>query len=443
VNTAPSVLIIDDSSDFCQLAKRFIQVEWPQAQVDSWDPPTRGRDGLTQALGKYEVVLLDYMLGTDDGLTWLRQMKQTDCPPVIFLTGHGSEAVAVEAMKLGASDYLRKHDLSKQRLTGAVAQCAAEARISAARSAAGKLKASNGTGSHATTGAPITSGRLSSSAQLVAKRQERSGAVNKIAIGGYSVVRKIGEGGMSSVYLARREEDEQQVVLKIVDAELSRNDEFLKRFIRECGIISKIESPHVARIFDQGFSADHAYLAMEYFDSGDLKARIDKGMNVQEALQVIRQLATGLRAVHESGVVHRDLKPQNILFRADGTLGIVDFGIAKHMEDKAQLTTHGQVFGTPYYMSPEQGLGKSLDARSDMYSMGIIFYEMLMSKRMYTADNAVSLVYKHIHDAIPLLPPKYARYQELLERLVAKRPSDRFADAQALLEHLRAQYEGA
>jgi eukaryotic-like serine/threonine-protein kinase len=416
VNQAPAVLIIDDSPDFCQLAKRFIQVEWAQAKVDSWDPPTRGQDGLAQALAGYDVVLLDYMLGTDDGLTWLRQLKvDAACPPVIFLTGHGSEAVAVEAMKLGASDYLRKHDLSKQRLIGAIADCTAEVR-------------------------PVAVSRPATSVHLVAKRQERSGAVNRIAISGYTVVRKIGEGGMSSVYLARRTGDDVQLVLKIVDAELSKNDEFLQRFIRECGIISKIDSPYVARIFDQGFSHEHAYLAMEYFFGGDLKARIDKGMTATQALRVVHQLAIGLDAVHATGVVHRDLKPQNILLRTDDTLGIVDFGIAKHVEDKVQLTVHGQVFGTPYYMSPEQGLGKALDARSDLYSVGVIFYEMLAGKRMYTADNAVSLVYKHIHDDIPALPPKFAAYQDMLKRLVAKRPGDRFNSAGELIEHLRDEF---
>ncbi len=415
MNKAPAVLIIDDSPDFCQLAKRFIQVEWAQARVDSWDPPTRGQDGLLKALADYDVVLLDYMLGTDDGLTWLKQLKvDARCPPVIFLTGHGSEAVAVEAMKLGASDYLRKHDLSKQRLIHAIADCAAEQ--------------------------PVQISRPPTSVHLVAKRQERSGAVNKIAISGYSVVRKIGEGGMSSVYLARRTEDDLQLVLKIVDAELSKNDEFLRRFIRECGIISKIESPYVARIFDQGFSHEHAYLAMEYFSGGDLKGRIDKGVSGPDALRIVRQLALGLDAVHATDVVHRDLKPQNILFRTDSTLGIVDFGIAKHVEDKAQLTVHGQVFGTPYYMSPEQGLGKTLDARSDLYSVGVIFYEMLVGKRLYTADNAVSLVYKHIHDDIPALPAKHQMYQNTLERLVAKRPADRFANAGALLAHLRTEF---
>ncbi len=416
MNKAPAVLIIDDSSDFCQLAKRFIQVEWAQAKVDSWDPPTRGRDGLAAALSNYDVVLLDYMLGTDDGLTWLRQLKiDQTCPPIIFLTGHGSEAVAVEAMKLGASDYLRKHDLSKQRLINAISDCTAGAQA-------------------------VAISRPATSVHLVAKRQERSGAVNRIEISGYTVVRKIGEGGMSSVYLARRTGDELQLVLKIVDAELSKNDEFLRRFIRECGIISKIDSPYVARIFDQGFSQEHAYLAMEYFVGGDLKARIDRGVAGPEALRVVRQIAIGLEAVHASGVVHRDLKPQNILFRADDTLGIVDFGIAKHVEDTAQLTVHGQVFGTPYYMSPEQGLGKVLDARSDLYSVGVILYEMLAGRRLYTADNAVSLVYKHIHDDIPKLPAKFTQYQVLLERLVAKRPADRFENASGLITHLSEQF---
>ncbi len=152
-------------------------------------------------------------------------------------------------------------------------------------------------------------------------------------------------------------------------------------------------------------------------------------------------MAKGLQAIHAAEVIHRDLKPQNIMFRDDGSLGILDFGIAKIASEETQLTEHGQVFGTPYYMSPEQGTGKILDARSDLYSLGVIFYEMLTSRRMYNAENAVALVYKHLNDPIPLLPANLARYQVLLDRAVAKSPEDRFNSATSLIAYIEKTFK--
>jgi len=242
------------------------------------------------------------------------------------------------------------------------------------------------------------------------------------------------------VYLCERIETKTQMVLKILDSELSHDSEFLKRFIQEYGIISKLQNPYVVKIYDQGFSDEHVYIAMEFFENGDLKQRIDRGLTDTEALRILSQIARALDAIHAAGVVHRDLKPQNIMFRDDDSLAILDFGIAKLVSAETQITEHGQVFGTPYYMSPEQGSGQQVDGRSDIYSAGVILYEMLTGKRLYTADNAVSLVYRHIHDKIPNLPRPLARYQPLLERIVAKTPQERFRSARELADFLLSEF---
>ena len=429
---APRVLIIDDSPDFRLLARQFILVEWREAVVESFDPTRRVAPAPDFDWNRYDVVLLDYMLGRDDGLEWLRRIREQEhCPPVIFLTGAGNEKIAVQALKAGASDYLSKHDLSRARLTEAISDAIRE-REELEENRALIAKAIEG-GHEATSRTRTGPQELRETFRTTSKRD---GVVNMVGISGYRLLRKIGEGGMSTVYLAERTSDNRKIVLKLLDSELSHDGDFLKRFIQEYGLISKIHHRGIVKIYDQGFSDEHVYIAMEYFGQGDLKRKIDQGLEVSEVMTIMMQLAEALEAIHMEGVVHRDLKPQNIMFRDDGSLAILDFGIAKLVSSETQLTEHGQVFGTPYYMSPEQGSGQPVDGRSDLYSAGVIFYEMLTGRRMYTADNAVSLVYRHIHDDIPKLPRPLARYQPLLERIVAKRPDERYRGARELIAAL-------
>jgi eukaryotic-like serine/threonine-protein kinase len=430
--TAPlSALIIDDSPDMRVLVRHYILVEWPEAEIEEWDPLVRGKPGAQFDWLQYDVLLLDYRLGKEDGLAWLRAFRRNPrCPPVIFMTGQGSEDVAVQALKAGAADYLRKHDLSQARLVASIHEVARDRN---------EDKATD-TSSFELPALTVPEGVLANSAPPMVDAPRPSVLNRSLEVTGYSVMRKIGAGGMSTVYLARRGEGGDYLVLKVLDGKLLQETEFLKRFIREYGIISKLNSPYVVKIFDQGYSDEHMYIAMEYFAGGDLKDKIDAGMREEEALSVFAQIAKGLEAIHASGVIHRDLKPQNIMFREDGSLGILDFGIAKVMSEATQLTQHGQVFGTPYYMSPEQGTGANLDARSDLYSAGVIFFEMLTGRRLYNADNAVALVYKHLHDPIPLLPKPLRGYQDLLDKIVAKKREDRLAHAGSLLDYLEEHF---
>lgn len=431
---SPTVIIIDDSEDMRHLVRHYILVEWPSAKIEEWDPIARGKPGADFSWRNYDAVLLDYMLGKEDGLLWLKEFrKHPDCPPVIFMTGQGSEEIAVKALKSGAHDYLRKHDLSQGRLVGSLRDAISENEISPPRLAFDLPDL------------PVAD----SFEQVPPKSNSIRAAMQaedfhpphpiRLEISGYTVTRKIGSGGMSSVYLAERQSDNAPIVLKILNADLSRENEFLRRFIREYGILSKLSSPQIVKIFDQGYTDQNVYIAMEYFSGGDLKSRIDRGIEPGEAVELLVEMAKGLRAIHAADVIHRDLKPQNIMFRENGTVGILDFGIAKIASEETQLTEHGQVFGTPYYMSPEQGTGKILDSRSDLYSLGVIFYEMLTGRRMYNAENAVALVYKHLNDPIPLLPRNLSHFQPLLERIVAKSPEDRFTTASALLAHIESQ----
>ena len=252
-------------------------------------------------------------------------------------------------------------------------------------------------------------------------------------IPGYRIEQLIGQGGQAQVYLAERRHDALRVALKVLDRTVKQDDMFLGRFVREYKLIASLENEFVARIYDQGFAGDHPYIAMEYLPSGTLAARIHEGIASRTALRVTAQVARALDAIHAKGIVHRDLKPANILFRQDGRPVIVDFGLAKNLgSTSAQLTVAGQLVATPRYMSPEQCMGRAVDARSDLYSLGVIFYEMLTRRKLFDFDNIVDLVSAHTGAAVPRLPAHLSGYQAVLDRLLEKDPEQRFQSAREL-----------
>ena len=259
---------------------------------------------------------------------------------------------------------------------------------------------------------------------------------------GYCLSRKIGAGGMSEVYLAARERDGMPVVLKVLHASGKAASEHLSRFSQEYALLSRIEHPNVIRIYDQGFSDDHAYIAMEYFEQGDLRAEIESGMSRQRVLAIIAQVARALAAIHARGIIHRDLKPENIMRRPDGSVALADFGIAKSMlqADNMALTPsrHGDVVGTPYYLSPEQATGQAITPSSDLYSLGVMMFEMLAGERPFRAESLDLLLARHMMEPTPLLPQAHVALQPVVDRLMAKRPQDRYESAQALLADLEA-----
>ncbi|MDO6460440.1 serine/threonine-protein kinase [Granulosicoccaceae sp. 1_MG-2023] len=253
-------------------------------------------------------------------------------------------------------------------------------------------------------------------------------------IPGYTLKSKLGQGGMASVFLAVQNSLDREVAIKVMDPRMADDPAFCERFLKEGRIAARVSHhPDIVTIFDIGQAAGFYYMAMEYLPGPNLKDLLKDGPYRGDTLAVIRQIAGALGMAHAEGFVHRDVKPANILFKSDGSAALSDFGIAKSVSNETQLTAVGFAVGTPEYMSPEQAMGQSLDHRSDIYSLGVMFYEMLTGEKPYLGQDPFSTALKHINDPLPVLPVEQGDYQPLLDGMLAKDPAARFPDAAALI----------
>lgn len=255
-------------------------------------------------------------------------------------------------------------------------------------------------------------------------------------IPGFDIDGEIGQGAMASVYLATQRSLERKVALKVMAASLAADPTFCERFLREGRTLARLAHPNIATIHDIGNVGELYYMAMEFLPSGTLKERIAAGLTPEQGLVYVRQMAQALGYAHAQGLVHRDVKPANILFRADGTAVLSDFGIAKSLDDRTQFTQAGFAVGTPSYMSPEQARGLEIDGRADLYALGVVLYEILVGKLPYNGTDALSTALAHLTEPLPELPIEHGRYQDILRGLLAKDPNERYADAAALLAAL-------
>ncbi len=253
-------------------------------------------------------------------------------------------------------------------------------------------------------------------------------------IPGYTIETEIGRGGMATVYLATQQLLDRKVALKIMTPSLAADDSFCQRFVKEGKTIAQFKHPNIVTIYDIGAFESHYYMAMEYIGGGTLKERIRDGSAVKEPLSVVRQIALALGYAHTRGFIHRDIKPANILFQEDGSAVLSDFGIAKDMASDEQLTRMGFTVGTPEYMSPEQALGRDVDGRSDLYSLGVVFYEMLAGRKPFLARDAFAVALMHANQPPPPLPDSAKAFQPVVDRLLAKDPRERYATAADLLQ---------
>ena len=245
-------------------------------------------------------------------------------------------------------------------------------------------------------------------------------------IPGYRIIRKINHGGMSTVYLAIQESVGRVVALKVMSPALNGDPTFSERFQREANIVGQLSHPHIVSIYDIGRHNNYNYIAMDYLPGGSIHDKMLSGIGAEQALRILKEIGSALDHAHEKGYVHRDIKPENILFRDDGSAVLTDFGVARAQATHSRATHAGTVVGTPHYMSPEQTRGKAVDARSDLYSLGIVFYEMLTGAVPYQGDEAVSIALKHLASPLPTLPAQFIRFQPILDKLLDKDPARRY-----------------
>lgn len=264
-------------------------------------------------------------------------------------------------------------------------------------------------------------------------------------MGSYDVVELIGKGGMASVYRGHQPSMNRSVAIKIMAQQFSSDASFVARFKNEAHLIAQLEHAHILPVFDFGEQDGVLYIVMRYLSAGTLGDRIpENGMEIKDAVRLFRQLASALDYAHKRGVIHRDMKPGNVLVDDQGNAFLTDFGIAKSLESETNLTGTGGVVGTPTYMSPEQGLGEPLDGRSDIYALGVILFEMLTGRAPFTADNPMAVMLKHINDAPPAPSTFNPRITEAVEavinRSLAKDRNQRYATAGDMADAFEEAY---
>jgi len=255
-----------------------------------------------------------------------------------------------------------------------------------------------------------------------------------IELPGYQILRQLGRGGMATVYLATQESVQRDVALKVMSPALLADPDFSERFLREARIAAQMHHRHVVGIHDVARRGDYNYIAMEYLGGGAVLPRDGTARPLAFALRVTREIALALDYAHAKGFVHRDVKPDNILLREDGSSALTDFGIARALDSAARMTRTGAVIGTPHYMSPEQARGKSVDGRADLYSLGVVLYEMLVGRVPYHAEDSLAVGIMHITEPVPVLPENLVTLQPILSRMLAKQPDDRYQNGRQLAE---------
>ncbi len=326
-----------------------------------------------------------------------------DLPIFVFARG-GDERNAARTIKLGANDYWPVHAVKIGELTSVLQP-------------------------------------------LIESASEASTTTTTIAdpwrqpmVGGYKLIRTIAESAAASVYLARNDELAQPVALKVqaLKGRYEVTDADRQRFVRECQILSSLNHRSIADVLDYGITDEYMYLALEYFPCGSLRERLKNPVSEADAVNYARQIGEALQVLHAAHVVHRDLKPSNLMLTDDNRVILIDFGSASMRLAASDLSRSDLCTGTPYYVCPEQIDNRDPDGRGDLYSLGIVMYEMLVGTLPFMGTNLSEIFAGHRTTPIPRLPQRVLRYQAIIERLLAKDPADRYPTAVMFLEDLSA-----
>ena len=270
--------------------------------------------------------------------------------------------------------------------------------------------------------------------------------IGTVLSGRYRLEAKLGSGGMSTVYLARDQTLDRAVAVKVMHREMSEQEDQLERFRQEARSVAKLSHPNVVSVIDAGEDGGHPYIVFEYVEGETLKARINRvgALDPQEALAYAIEIARGLTVAHARNMVHRDIKPQNILIDAEGRAKLTDFGISRQLEQDG-MTATGRVLGTTDYVAPEQAMGRAVDPRSDLYSLGVVLYEMLVGQVPFQADSQVGVAMKHVNEELPDVqqrrPEVSAAAALVVERATTKDPAQRYQEVGEMIDDLSTALE--
>jgi serine/threonine protein kinase len=400
----PRILILESDRHVCAAVRRYVVKTWRGASVQSMSAPLESIVGNSERLRGVDAIIVGCNFapdGTADSPT-LRAVRAIAAdpsnPPVILLTERGTEYTAVQSIKAGAFEYLPKNLLGREQLVSALTRA-------------------------------LLNRALPPSADEVG---------GTVKLFGYDIRHRLSSHRNVSVHVAFSAEHGEEVVLKILHrgrGSLSHDVNF-ERFVDEFKLLYDIDDSAVARIYDFRVTTEFSYIAMEYFPEGNLARHIAPGIDVDRALALATEVAQALAIIHAAGVVHRDLKPGNVMLRRDGSIALIDFGISKSKLSAGPAALDGDplISGTPYYMSPEQARGEPTDERTDLYALGVILYQMLTGTKPYTGDDTQKILTQHFDAPVPTLPLPLAHYQPLVDRLLAKAAAQRLASARELIE---------
>jgi eukaryotic-like serine/threonine-protein kinase len=410
------LLIASRDTRYAEWLRHYIGTFRPHAKIESVDVTdlVTGKSNNSSDDSAILVLHTDFSPQADKqapgGMDLLHKLSTVpDHPTVIVVAENGDELTAVQSMRLGVQDYLPRLSLTPDRLDDALraAQSSSERRAAVVRR------------SHAA--------ETPSDAQVV-----------DIAIPRYEILRTIGRSERAVVYLASSADTESEVALKVSEGVPADDTASMQLLAREYEALAAIDSPAVVDIFDYGVHAGREYIAMEYFPCGDLKTRMQSPLTVAQSLAYVGRIAAALGVVHRHGLVHRDLKPPNVMLRDNDDIVLIDFGLAKMVGGTGNNSYSGMLRGSPYFMSPEQAQGIAVDHRTDFYSLGVIFFEMLTGRKPFYGSTAIDVLQQHVTGTIPQLPTGIACFQPILDRLLAKKAEDRYSDAAQLSGALAA-----
>ncbi len=406
------ISVIVGSIGYRRVLASLIRSSLPQAKIEDVDPYSQTMRGSGLAFGGVADVIVLGGIGTEaEALSGLQRLRARDaCPPIILLISHELAPLSERLYEAGASALLLKDALSRNALVSTINA--------------------------------LTAGTPEATSALPARQYGQftfiaDGERTALAIDGYKSLATLSANPLAQVLFAESIETKMRVVVKLWLSTPHHNGGDAQNFCERFGYFSSLNGRNVVRYLDAGIAGSWPYVVLEYLSAGDLRRRMAAGLSIDAAVQVLYKIAVALVDVHAGGFAHMDLKPENIFFRAEESIALIDFNISTRIGQVNRDPISGDVMGSPFYMSPEQGRGQPIDGRSDLYSAGIVFYEMLTGVRPFEGENSAQVIFKHLHEEVPLLPKRMRQLQPIVDRLLNKNPDERFTGAVELMAALQ------